>query len=160
MKLRLAWKIKKDYLCQCIQAHIGNQGVKCSSKFMTAFGNFVSFITNTGDVSTANNSNLHELISNPTKSTQLQMELVIAIDVGNILVKITYNFEGDGPLALSIYEHISLLSSFIPILLLLLINYLVLIKAFISNCMTTYYHVQNQHMITFSLRFAMISNYH
>ena len=41
------------------------------------FGDVVSFITDTGDASTANKSNLLELLSNPTKSTQLQMELTI-----------------------------------------------------------------------------------
>ena len=40
------------------------------------FRDVVLFITN-GDASTANKSNLLELISNPTKSTQLQMELTI-----------------------------------------------------------------------------------
>ena len=47
------------------------------------------FITNTGDVATAtaNKSNLLELLSNPTESTQLQMELVIIVDAEDILLK-------------------------------------------------------------------------
>ena len=82
-------------------------------------GNIVSFISNTHDVATANQSKL----SNPAKSTRLQMELVITVDVGNVLVKATYNLEGDGPLVLSKYEYIPLLpllqlQCIIPILLL------------------------------------------
>ena len=50
-------------------------------------------------------SNLFELLSNPTKSTQLQIELAITVDVGNVFVKATYKLEGDGPLVLSTYEH-------------------------------------------------------
>ena len=42
---------------------------------------FVPFISNIDDVSRATNSNLLELLSNPTKSTQLQMELAIIVDI-------------------------------------------------------------------------------
>ena len=73
---------KLDCLCQHIQAHIGDQDEKCSN-----FRDFMSFITNTSDVSGENNSILLELLSNPTKNTQLQMELAITVDV---LVKATY----------------------------------------------------------------------
>ena len=40
------------------------------------------------------------------KSTQLHVELAITVDVGDALVKVTYNLEGDGPLALSTDEHV------------------------------------------------------
>ena len=40
------------------------------------------------------------------KSTQLQMELAIIVDVGDVFVKPTYNVERDSPLTLSTYEHI------------------------------------------------------
>ena len=53
-------------------------------KFMTAFGSLC-------------HSNLLELLSNPTKSTQLQIELAVTVDVGNVFVKVTYNLEGIGP---------------------------------------------------------------
>ena len=56
------------------KAHIDDQGGKCSSKFMTALGSL-------------HHSNLLELLSNPTKSTQLQIELVVTVDVGNIFIK-------------------------------------------------------------------------
>ena len=73
------------------------------------FGDVVSFIANTGDSSTASKSNLLELLSNPTKSTQLIWNwLYFIADVGDVLVKATYNLEGDVPLTLSTYEHISL----------------------------------------------------
>ena len=68
------------------------------AKFMTALGSLY-------------HSNLLELLSNPTKSRQLLMELAITVHVGNVLVKATYNLEGDGPLVLSTYEYISFLFS-------------------------------------------------
>ena len=43
-------------------------------------------------------SNLLELLSNPTKSTKLQIEVTITVDLGNIFVKATYNLEGGAPL--------------------------------------------------------------
>lgn len=78
------------------------------------FGDVVSFITTSDDISPANKSKLLELLSNPTQAGKLQMELAITIDVGEPFVKATYNLEGDGPLALSAYEHISFLDSFAP----------------------------------------------
>ena len=61
--------------------HIGEQGVNCSSKFMIALGSLY-------------HSNLLELISNCTNSTQLQIELAITLDVGKLFfffVMATYN---------------------------------------------------------------------
>ena len=71
------------------------------------------FITNTCDVSTANESNMLELLSNHIESTQLQMELVIIVNVEDIFVNKIYNLQGDVPLALSTYELISFLSTFV-----------------------------------------------
>ena len=70
------------------------------------FGDVFSFITNSADMSPAYKSKLIVIISNPVKLGQLQMELAITIDVGEPFVKATYNLEGDGPLALTAYEHI------------------------------------------------------
>ena len=70
-------------------------------------------------------SNMLELLSNPTKSTQLQIELAITVDVVNAFVNSTYNLEGDGPLVfycqhLNIYPFFPLLQlqCIIPTLLL------------------------------------------
>ena len=80
------------------EARIGDQGEKCSSKFMTALGSLYY-------------SNLLELLSNPaTKKRELQIELVITVDLGNVFVKVTCNLEGDSPLVLS-HMNISFLSS-------------------------------------------------
>ena len=63
--------------CANIQACMhDDHGGKCSS-----FRDLVSLITNTGDASIANDSNVLKLLSNPTKSTQLQLKLAITIDV-------------------------------------------------------------------------------
>ena len=110
------------------KAHIDDQGGKCSSKFMTSLGSLYHL-------------NLLELLSNYTKSTQLQMELAISVDVGNVFVKATYNLEGDGPLVLS-HMNISLLSS---------IGTTVQHPNTVAIC----------YMITdFGGSFTMISNYH
>ena len=55
------------------------------------FGDVVSFITNSAsDISPANKSKLFDLLSNPSKAGQLQMELAMAIDVCEPFVKATY----------------------------------------------------------------------
>ena len=69
-------------------------------------------ISSDNNISPANKSKLVQLLSNPTQAEQLQMELAITVDVGEPFVKATYNLEGDGPLALSAYEHICFLDSF------------------------------------------------
>ena len=56
-------------------------------------------------------SNMLELLSNPTKSVYLLMELVSILDVGNAFVKATCNLEGNRSLVLSTYEHVAFLSS-------------------------------------------------
>ena len=40
------------------------------------------------------------------KLVQLKMELAIVVDAGGPFVKATYVLEGDGPLALQVYEEI------------------------------------------------------
>ena len=46
-------------------------------------------------------SNLHELLSNPTKSTQLQIELAITVDVAIFLLRQHTILKEVGPLVLS-----------------------------------------------------------
>ena len=41
-----------------------------------------------------------------TKEKELLIELAVNVDVGEVLVKATYNLEGDGPLALECYKKI------------------------------------------------------
>ena len=98
MKSRFAWKTKTELSVPTYSRHTLVIKVRnAQAKFMTALGSLY-------------HSNLYEL-SNPTKSTQLQIELAITVNVGNVFVKATYNLEGDGPLVLSTYEYISFLSS-------------------------------------------------
>ena len=90
-EVKISLEDKKWIICANIfKAHIGNQGGKCSSKFMTTLGSLY-------------HSNLLELLSNPTKSTQLQIELAVTVDVGDILLR-----QSDVPLVLSTYKHIFL----------------------------------------------------
>ena len=87
------------------------------------------------------------------KSTQLQMELAINADVGYVLLRATYNLEGDGPLTL-LTLNLSFLCS-----LSTSVHYPNIAAIYtklsggnqglyISNCMTMLYHVQHQHILS------------
>ena len=77
-----------------------------------SFGDVRTFIDNAADVSPANRCKIFQMLSDPHKNAQLQLEMAITIDVGEPFVKSTYNLEGDGPLALTTYKCICFLSSF------------------------------------------------
>ena len=100
--INISFKLKTGLSVPNIQAHSDDQGGKCSS-----FRDFFPFITNTGDISRANNLNLLGLLSNPTKSTQYETGYFCRF----FFVKATYNLEGDTPLAL-LHVNISFVSSF------------------------------------------------
>ena len=70
---------------------------------LETFGDVEAFIYG-NELSPASKLKLHQLFSDPNKKIQLQIELAIAVDSGEPLVKATYNLEGDGPLALLCYK--------------------------------------------------------
>ena len=67
------------------------------------FGDVEAFIYG-NELSPASKLKLHQLFSDPNKKIQLQIELAIAVDFGEPLVKATYNLKGDDPLALLCYK--------------------------------------------------------
>ena len=76
MKSKLAWKTKTGLFVQTYSSTQCWSRWEMLKQVHDCFRDVVLFITN-GDAPTANKSNLLELLSNPTKSTQLQMELTI-----------------------------------------------------------------------------------
>lgn len=76
------------------------------------FGDVQPFIS-TQDLSPASQLKLQQIITDPVKCVQLQLELAITVDFGESFVKTTYNLEGDGPLAFVAYEKIRTLYHFI-----------------------------------------------
>ena len=52
---------------------------------------------------------LQEILSDAVKNRKLRVELAITIDAGEAFVKATYRLEGDGPLAFTAFEEISML---------------------------------------------------
>lgn len=69
------------------------------------FGDIPSFVEDE-DLPTST-LKLKEIIDDPPKNRKLQVELAMTVDVGEPLVKATYQLEGDGPLVLSAYEEIA-----------------------------------------------------
>ena len=76
------------------------------------FGDVQPFVT-TQNLPPASKVKLAHFFSDPTAKVQLQLELAITVDFGEIFVKTTYNLEGDGPLAFIAYEKIHALYEFI-----------------------------------------------
>ena len=69
---------------------------------MTHFGDMELFLSCQSDVAPATMRKLVALLTD--KKDMLMMELAAVIDVGEPLVKTTYDLEGDGPLALNCYN--------------------------------------------------------
>lgn len=77
-------------------------------KLMTTFGD-VSPLLEDEDISPANANKLRAILCDSAKTRKLKMELAATVDCMEPFVKATYNFEGDGFLALETYECINAL---------------------------------------------------
>ena len=65
------------------------------------------------NLSPATVKKLNGILTDSMKKIQLKMELASIIDAGEYFVKGTYNLEGDGPLALTTYEELRKIYTFI-----------------------------------------------
>ena len=75
---------------------------------MLYFGDIVPFLQeNELAPATATCGKILAILGDPVKSTRLQVELAILMDVGEHFVKATYSLEGDGPLVFSCFEVLS-----------------------------------------------------
>ena len=72
-----------------------------------AFGDVLSFLESADMPSSC--TKLLEILHDSAKCRKLKMELAITVDSMEPFVKATYVLEGDGPLALVAYEHLSAL---------------------------------------------------
>ena len=78
------------------------------AKLMSTFGD-VSNLLEEDDISPANASKLRAILEDAPKTRKLKMELAVTVDCMEPVVKATYNLEGDGYLALEVYERLSAL---------------------------------------------------
>ena len=80
------------------------------NQLLKLFGDVLPFLENTG-LSPATRGKLLSILNDPRQKSYLMVELAVTVDAGMPFVKATYNFEGDGPLALTCYETISALNA-------------------------------------------------
>ncbi len=81
-----------------------------------SFGDVVAFVRRTDvGLPRVTTSKLRELLDDPLKFQNLQLELAITIDAMDQFVKTTYFLEGDGPLSLYAYEKIKALYNCISV---------------------------------------------
>ena len=73
---------------------------------MLYFGDIVPFLQE-NELASATRGKILAILGDPVKSTRLQVELAILMDVGEHFVKATYSLEGDGPLVFSCFEVLS-----------------------------------------------------
>lgn len=71
------------------------------------FGDVPDFLRT--DVTTSGAKAMLQIIDDPPKARKLQMELSMTIDAMEPFARVTYLLEGDGPLALQAYEHVTTL---------------------------------------------------
>ena len=71
-----------------------------------AFGDVCSFV-NDCDLPAVSRGKLFGILNDPAKCRKLKIELAITVDSMTPFVRATYALEGDGPLALTAYQHIS-----------------------------------------------------
>ena len=79
------------------------------AKLLSTFGDVSIFLLEDDDISSANASKLRTILTDASKTRKLKMELAATVDCMEPFVKATYNLEGDGFLALEVYERLSAL---------------------------------------------------
>ena len=77
------------------------------AKPMSTFGDVSNLLED--DISPANASKLRAILEDALMTRKLKMELAVTVDCMEPFVKATYNLEGDGYLALEVYERLSAL---------------------------------------------------
>ena len=78
---------------------------------MELFGDVESFLRGNEDLAPATRGKLLTYFDDTRKKICLKIEMAIIVDVGSHFVKATYDLEGDGPLVLTCYETISVLTN-------------------------------------------------
>ena len=84
-------------------------------QILEGFPDVEGFLRSSNNISPATVKKLLEILTSSVKKIQLRMELAIVIDAGEVIVKGTYNLEGDGPLALTTYEELRKIYNFVSL---------------------------------------------
>ena len=79
------------------------------AKLLSTFGDVSIFVLEDDDIFPANASKLRTILTDASKTRKLKMELAATVDCMEPFVKATYYLEGDGFLALEVYERLSAL---------------------------------------------------
>ena len=80
-------------------------------QLLDLFGDIQPFLESNTDISPATRAKLLSMFSDEHQKSYLMVELAVTIDAAMPFVKATYSLEGDGPLALTCYEAISVLNA-------------------------------------------------
>ena len=78
------------------------------AKLLSTFGD-VSNLLEHDDISPANASKLRAILTDASKTRNLKLELAATVDCMEPFVKAMFNLEGDGFLALEVYERLTAL---------------------------------------------------
>ena len=100
-KLKLLWKEQTGVAFKTYSPTRWWSQWECARQVMDSWGDVLKFLSNP-DIALKLKEKLLLLLQ--TKGKELLIELAVNVDVGEVLVKATYDLEGDGPLVLEWYE--------------------------------------------------------
>ena len=82
---------------------------------MVQFGDVEPFLNSNPDLGPASHPKLLAILADEDKVKCLKLELAAVIDWGEVIVKATYNLEGDGPLSITAYEEVNTVAAAIRV---------------------------------------------
>jgi len=82
---------------------------------MVQFGDVEPFLNSNPDLGPASRPKLLAILADEDKVKCLKLELAAVIDWGEVIVKATYNLEGDGPLSITAYEEVNTVAAAIRV---------------------------------------------
>lgn len=111
-KARLAWKTQTGLSVPSYSPTRWWNQFEVIEQVHNAFGDVSQFLDNP-DLPVATTSKLLRIVNDQPACRKLKLEMAITVDSMKPFVKATYLMEGDGPLAVVAYQHLSLLSNHI-----------------------------------------------
>ena len=112
-KARLAWR---SYCGRAVPTYSETRWWsrwEVMKQVLEGYTDVEGFLQSCDNLSPATVKKLNEILTDALKKVQLRMELAAIVDAGEYFVKGTYNLEGDGPLALTTYEELRKIYTFI-----------------------------------------------
>ena len=111
-KSRLAWRTQTGLSTPTYSATRWWSKFEVIHQLHNSFGDVPVFLHG-NDLPSATTGKLLKILEDEPTCRKLKMELAIMVDAMELFVKATYLLEGDGPLALVVYQQLSLLYSHI-----------------------------------------------